>query len=162
MAGLSKTCLMQIFICVFFIEANAQNAIPASGGNAIGSGGSLSYTAGQMTYSPLSGSGGIAEQGIQQAFEISVITSLPEASDVELKYSVFPNPTRDLLNLKADRFSERQLTYWLYGPTGNIVETGEVFSESTYINMTERVAGVYYLRIVSDNKEIKSFKIIKY
>jgi hypothetical protein len=49
-----------------------QNTIPAAGGNAKGSGGSASFTVGQIFYTKLSGTNGTVIQGIQQPYEISM------------------------------------------------------------------------------------------
>jgi uncharacterized protein (TIGR02145 family) len=49
-----------------------QNTIPAAGGNAKGSGGSASFTVGQIFYTKLSGTNGSVVQGIQQPHEISM------------------------------------------------------------------------------------------
>ena len=54
----------------------AQQAIPASGGNASGSGGSASYSVGQVIYSKNTGTNGSVAQGIQQPYEIMVVTGI--------------------------------------------------------------------------------------
>ena len=47
--------------------ANAQDAIPATGGDATGSGGSASYTVGQIGYTTNTGTNGSVAEGVQQA-----------------------------------------------------------------------------------------------
>ncbi|MBT3920140.1 MAG: hypothetical protein HOF24_07130, partial [Flavobacteriaceae bacterium] len=64
-----KTILFCLLITVEFTFA--QSALTASGGEAVGAGGSLSYTIGQVDYIQASGSGGTASQGVQQAFTIT-------------------------------------------------------------------------------------------
>jgi hypothetical protein len=49
-----------------------QNTISSAGGNAKGSGGSASFTVGQIFYTKLSGTNGSVVQGIQQPYEISI------------------------------------------------------------------------------------------
>jgi hypothetical protein len=45
-----------LLLCSFWtLVVQAQETIPASGGNATGSGGSVSYTVGQLTYNTISG-----------------------------------------------------------------------------------------------------------
>lgn len=73
----------------------SQNAIPATGGNASGSGGSVSYSVGQVTYLINTGTSGSVAQGVQQPYEISVVTGIEEASGIELEFSVYPNPASD-------------------------------------------------------------------
>ena len=52
-------------------SANAQQNTVGTGGTAIGSGGSVSYSIGQLDYITASGSGGSASQGMQQVFKVS-------------------------------------------------------------------------------------------
>jgi hypothetical protein len=52
----------------------AQENVNASGSNASGSGGSASYSVGQVFYQIHSGSNGSVVEGVQQPYEISVIT----------------------------------------------------------------------------------------
>lgn len=65
-----------IILAMALTELKAQEAIPASGGNATGSGGSVSYSVGQVEYSSNTGSGGSVAAGVQQPYEISVVTGL--------------------------------------------------------------------------------------
>ena len=57
----------------------AQEAIPATGGMASGSGGSVSYSLGQLVYTTNTGTNGSVALGIQQPFEIFVVTSIEQA-----------------------------------------------------------------------------------
>jgi len=54
-----------------FTCLQAQVAIPASGGNATGTGGTVSYSVGQVFYTINTGTTGFIVQGVQQPFEIS-------------------------------------------------------------------------------------------
>ena len=65
-------------------EAKAQEAPNASGGNGSGSGGSASYSMGQIVYTTNKGTNGSVAQGIQQPFEISVITAINEAAGINI------------------------------------------------------------------------------
>ncbi|MGD0341661.1 MAG: hypothetical protein ABSA76_08155, partial [Bacteroidales bacterium] len=64
------------------IAIHAQSTITTSGGNASGSGGSASYTIGQVVYSTITGTNGSSAQGVQQPYEISIITGIAEAKDI--------------------------------------------------------------------------------
>ncbi|RLD56213.1 MAG: T9SS C-terminal target domain-containing protein, partial [Bacteroidetes bacterium] len=66
----------------------AQEVIPATGGEASGSGGSASYTVGQVVYTTNTGTNGNSvSQGVQQPYEISVVTGIAEAKDINLEVS---------------------------------------------------------------------------
>jgi len=154
------------FLCLLLLSGlctaiHAQSTIPATGGNATGSGGSVSYTIGQILYSTFTGTTGTSAQGVQQPYEISVVTSLKEAKDINLICSVYPNPTDNFLTLKVGDYENANFSYWLYGVSGNLIETKKVLSNETQISLGNQVSGSYFLKITSGNKEIKTFKIIK-
>ena len=89
-----RTKLFLIAGLVFFsVSSQAQEAIPTAGGEATGSGGTVSYTVGQVNYQTASGTNGSISEGVQQPFEISV-TSTNDISGVSLNVKAYPNPTQ--------------------------------------------------------------------
>lgn len=65
---ITKTKLLGVAMlgCLGLSSGYAQQVQPASGSNASGSGGSVSYTIGQVFYEPMTGPSGSTDQGIQQ------------------------------------------------------------------------------------------------
>ena len=139
---------------------HAQIAIPASGGNATGNG-TVSYSIGQVVYTVNTNLGSVA-QGVQQPYEISVITAIEDAKDISLVFSIYPNPTTDFLKLKVMNYDMENLSYWLYGVNGNLIETRKISAGETQISMTNQLSGSFFLKITEGNKEVKTFKIIKH
>jgi hypothetical protein len=139
----------------------AQTTVPATGGNATGIGGSVSYTVGQLGYITITGTTGTLAQGVQQPFEISVVTEIDESMDLNLICSVYPNPTADYLTLKVVDYDILDLTYRLYGVGGNLIEAKKVLGTETKISMGNQASGIYFIKITSGKKGIKTFKIIK-
>jgi len=142
----------------------AQQTIPTSGGDASGSGGSASYSIGQMVYTTNTGTNGSVAQGVQQPFEISVVTGIDEAKDITLQCTAYPNPTTDLLTLKIDasaKLSIQSISYQLFDISGKLLETKKVEGSETSIAMGSLVPTTYFLKVIQNNKEIKTFKIIK-
>jgi hypothetical protein len=157
-----KLKLIEVLLFVFgFTGLHAQSTITASGGNASGTGGTASYSVGQIVYTKNSGTTGSAAQGVQQPYEISVITEIEKAKDINLSCSVYPNPTTDFLTLKVMNFDKKNFSYLLYGVRGNLIETKKLTANETQISMNNRVSGPYFLKVVQGNKEVKTFKIIK-
>jgi len=74
-----------LLFCLAFAGLHAQEAIPASGGNAKGSGGTVSYSFGQVYYISVEGVNGTVAQGVQQPFEISVVTGNKIATGINLQ-----------------------------------------------------------------------------
>ena len=140
----------------------AQEAIPATGGEASGSGGSASYTVGQVFYTTQTGTNGNSvAQGVQQPYEISVVTGLEEAKGISLSISAYPNPTTDYLTLKIKDFELSILHFQLYDMTGKLLQSEKITGNQTSIIMSNLVPATYFVKVIQGNKEVKTFKIIK-
>jgi hypothetical protein len=157
--------LVNMFILLLFsfglTAVRAQERIPASGGNVTGSGGSVSYTIGQIAYTSIVGANFSVEQGIQQPYEISVITGIPEAKDISLQCTVYPNPTTDNLKLHIENFNLANLMFQLYDMSGKLLLTSRIVSNETVILMRNYAPAFYFLIISDNQKKIKTFKIVK-
>ena len=153
--------LFAIFMFGFGTAIRAQNAIPASGGNASGSGGTMSYTIGQVVYTTNTGTNGSVAQGIQQPYEISVVTGIEKAKDISLEIVVYPNPATDFIKLKIENHEVQNLRYQLYDINGSLLQDNKVESNETIIVMSNLVSATYFLKVTDKNKVIKTFKIIK-
>jgi hypothetical protein len=101
----------------------AQEAVIAAGGTASGSGGSLSYSVGQVVNSTNTGANGSVTQGLQQPFEISIITGIEDAREIDLNVDAFPNPTSDYLNLDIENHDNTNLSYQLFDMQGKVLES---------------------------------------
>ncbi|MBN1414230.1 MAG: T9SS type A sorting domain-containing protein [Bacteroidales bacterium] len=139
----------------------AQEAIPASGGDVSGSGGSVSFSVGQVVYTTNTGTNGSAAQGVQQPFEISVVTGIEEARGINLSCLTYPNPATDYLTLKVENFNKENLSYQLFDVDGKLLENKKIEGNETSIIMINLIPASYFLKVIQDNKEVKTFKIIK-
>jgi hypothetical protein len=139
----------------------AQNSIPAAGGNATGSGGSVSYTIGQVVYTTVSGSNGSMNQGVQLPFEISVITAISGTSGITLSLSVYPNPANGFVTLRVEGYDAKNLSYMLFDINGVLFQNSPVLGDETRIQLGNIIPGTYILKVVENKKELKTFKIIK-
>src|SRR5574344_1566039 len=140
----------------------AQTSVNATGGNASGSGGSASYSVGQLAYTTNTGTNGSVSEGVQQPFEISVVTGIEEAKDIFLNVSAYPNPTTDYLELKVENLQLSELSYKLYDISGKVYQNKEIGNSITKIEMQNLPQGIYFIKVIdTKNKEFKTFKIIK-
>jgi len=140
---------------------NAQQAVPAAGGNDSGSGGSVTYTVGQVLYITNFATNGSVAHGVQQPYEISVVNGLEEANGINLICSVYPNPAVDLLILKIENYDTKKLSYQLYNSNGKLLENKKITCNKTSISIGNYTSSTYFLKLTDNNKEIKVFKIIK-
>ena len=144
-----------------FSLIQAQEAFTASGGEAAGSGGSVSYSVGQLVNTTDYGEDGSVAQGVQQPYEISIIVGLEEAKGIKLICSAYPNPTTDLLKLKVENYELDDMSYFLFSMNGNLLESNKIREKETSISMIEYQSGTYFLKILSKEIETKTFAIIK-
>ncbi len=148
--------------CVFGTGTmHAQTAIPASGGNASGTGGTASYTLGQVAYTVNAGTTGTVLQGCQQPYEIYVVTGLNEESGLEEGFEVYPNPSSDFVNLKMDVEDPGNYSFQLFNNSGGLVMHRKIRDKETLLEMKELPPAAYYLHILKNQKDIKTFIIIK-
>jgi len=148
-------------IILFCLQAiNAQNNPVSSGGDATGAGGTLSYSIGQVVYTTATGSGGTSNQGVQIPYEITTLgtENFPEIS---LQMVVYPNPTSSIANLKIENYGFQQASYWLFDVHGKLIFNQKITKSDTPITMGHLASGTYLLKVTSQNKILKTFKILK-
>ena len=154
---MKKIVLIFLFsICTL----QAQQNTTSSGGEAIGAGGSASYTVGQLDYISSSDSNFSVSQGIQQPFEVSVVLGLEE-NHIKLELKAYPNPTNDILFLSFENEINSEITYQLIDLQGKLIENNVIKNNTTEIKLAHLEKAIYFLNIRESNKSIKTFKIIK-
>jgi hypothetical protein len=154
--------IILIFCCGFssaFLQG--QEVISPTGGNATGSSGSVSYTIGQILYSTFSGTNGSVVQGVQQPYEISILTAIENSEGITLDCMVYPNPTSGFMKLIVESFDYENLRFRLYDINGILLQDKKVESKETVISMESLSASIYFLKVTKENKEVKVFKIVK-
>jgi len=136
----------------------AQQNVDASGGNAIGPGGSISYSIGQIDYITATGPLAIITAGLQQPYEILIISGI-EKTDINL--SIYPNPTTDFVELNIQNFNAQNMMYMLYDVQGKLIEKKKINGSQTIISMVNLANDIYFIKVLNNANEIKIFKIIK-
>ena len=152
-----------IALCLFGAGTTilAQSTIPASGGNASGNG-TISYSVGQVVYTTnTSMTYGSVAQGVQQPFEISVITAVEKAKDISLEIVVYPNPATDFVKLKIKNYEVENIRYQLYDINSSLLQDNKIVGNETNIIMSNLLPATYFLKVTDNNKVIRTFKIIK-
>lgn len=139
----------------------AQESVNATGGNASGNGGSASYSVGQVAYQIHTGTNGTVAQGVQQPYEISMVTGIEEAKGINLSVSAYPNPTTDYLQLKVESKKLKDLSFQLFDMNGKLLQSKKITGNQTSIVMSNLVPATYFVKVIQGNKEIKTFKIVK-
>lgn len=160
-----KTTKLLFFLSIvsYFGISNvvAQSSVNASGGNLSGANGSVSYSVGQVVYTTNIGSNGSIAQGVQQPYEISEVLSSVDYSELIKDLKIYPNPSTDVLTINMYNIDNLQLDYQIVDINGKILKTGENIENETNINVSTFASAIYFLKITNQNKEVKTFKIIK-
>lgn len=152
------TLLVAILLWAGLVQA--QESVNASGGDATGSGGSVSYSIGQVIYLSGTGSNGSIAQGVQQALEIFTLGI--NETELNMSLSIFPNPTADNLILQIRDYSNQSLSYQLFNIQGKQLVNGQIVAQQTQIVMNSLPPATYFINVVNhENKKVQSFKIIK-
>jgi hypothetical protein len=150
-----------LFIMLFLngITLYAQESVTSAGGNGTGSSGSVSYSVGLVVYTTTIEAEGSVARGLQHAYEIYSLDIDDMTKNITL--SVFPNPTSDFLTLSISDNIIEKISYQLYDLTGNLIESRNIQSDQSLIDMSKLSSAVYFIHILKGNERIQSFKVIK-
>lgn len=154
---ISLACLLFAFGGLY-----AQETVLTTGGEATGTGGTASYSIGQVTSQTHTGTNGSVAEGVQQPYEISIVTGLEEVKGINLSVSAYPNPTTDYLTLDVKDLELSSLTFQMYDMNGKLLQNEKITDNQTIIEMSNLVPATYFVKVSEGNKEVKTFKIIKY
>jgi len=158
---IEKIRVVVLFLLAFGLQTiQAQDAVTAAGGDASGFGGTVAYSVGQIVYNTNTVANISVAQGVQQPYEISIFPG-KEDNSIILELTVFPNPTNNFLILNAGNSELSTLSYQLYDNNGKILKSRKMISSTETIGMENLPSSIYFLKVVNNKKEVKTFKIIK-
>ena len=147
-------------ILLVVMSLSAQSALVGTGGEASGSGGSVSYSVGQIAVQSNSEGSTSISEGVQQPF-----TERDRAQqgigEIAVRMSVYPNPTADNVVLECDE-TAGQLIYTLFGTNGQVLQQGTYKGGQHQIALEQYGAGNYMLQVATpDKSKMNVYKIIK-
>jgi hypothetical protein len=156
--------LIFCFLVFALLDSNplkAQVSIHTNGDDFTGSGGSVSYSIGQITYLTHDGQSYSAAEGVQQAFEISLITALEEDLDPGISVLAYPNPVKNILHLEIETELINDFSFQLMDLNGKVLRHKKITDKLISISMEQYVPATYYLKVIHHKRAIKVFKIVK-
>lgn len=142
-----------------FSGVTAQEVIGSSSGYYETPAMSVSWTLGETVVETLANDNIILTQGFNQG-NLS-ITDISDNLLADFNMSVYPNPAKDIVNLKTTGGNPGQLKAEIYDFSGSKVFSSETFYGNTQINIERLPASEYILRVFDRQNVIKSFRIIK-
>lgn len=156
----NKKKILFCCLCTWQIGALAQSGIVTSGGNSYGTNGSLTYSIGQIDFQALTFLNGQVAQGLQHPYETNTITVVDE-NNMLVSPFVYPNPTADRVTLNFNSTPPQNTIYKLFDSQGRILSRETISKTEMTISMERYPAGIYFIRIMTNEKETRNIKIIK-
>lgn len=74
--------------------------------------------------------------------------------------TLYPNPTNGIFNLLLNNTSE-SLSYTILDENGKVLQKNNIQNQQTKIDVKNLPSAIYFLKIISQNKEIQTLQIIK-
>ena len=156
-----KTKLVVILLAFGLLGVQAQQAILATGGNGDGSGGTVCYSVGQLVYHTIAGTNGTVTEGVQQPLEILEV-GIENNLENDIDITAYPNPVIQKLFLRVGKeFRTGSMRYQLFDIQGVLLSNRVVNGNETMIDLSAYEPSSYIIRVMQEEKEIKSFIIIK-
>ena len=154
----SYTFLLTSALFALSTNLNAQNNTVSAGGDAEGSNGSVSFTVGQVVYTSAEGANGSINQGVQQPYDIDIITGI-EHEEIEL--TLYPNPTLGQFNLSIADSRTSEYSIQLFDASGRLILNKKQLLEINSISLESYSTGTYVLSVFKKDELIKSFRIVR-
>ena len=123
------------------------------------SNGSLAWSMGQIAVKTCENGDFVLSQGFQQSD--LVITAIRNSDQVDYNVKAFPNPVRDKLSIQTEDLKNKKLLLELYDIHGSLLLKKKIKTSPMTISISDFSSGEYILRIIKNNKPVKSYKIIK-
>ncbi|MFT7102593.1 MAG: hypothetical protein ACJAYA_001165 [Bacteroidia bacterium] len=147
-----------VFLLLGALVSTAQSIdrqVAASAGNELtNSSGTITYTIGEPVTETLSSGNATATQGFHQGI-INITSVREQIKDLEI--SIYPNPTSDLLNVKFDGTG----VWELHTLDGKLINTGNLLTSLTSIDMRNIALSTYTLTIILDDNRMNTYRIVK-
>lgn len=149
------------FVSVWAFALQAQSSVNSAGSSASGSGGSVSYSVGQVFIQTITSPAGSISEGVQHPFEFQA-TAIENIQDLQQAFIMYPNPVKQRVYLKRRTGIGSPASYRLLNLNGKVLETGVITPDILSVDMQSYAASVYFLEITQQNKKTQTFKIIKH
>ena len=144
-----------MFLILGFIGLHAQDSLTSAGGKATGSGGTASYSVGQVVYTTNTGTNGSVAQGVQQVYKISTVRLGTRETEPNISLSIYPNPTKENISIRVNNFTGKIQTE-VYDLLGHRLQV----SNETTISLQDYARGIYLLKVAYGDR-VEEVKVIK-
>lgn len=151
-------------ILLAVMSLSAQSALVGTGGEASGSGGSVSYSVGQIAVQSNSDGSTSISEGVQQPYEIQTI-GIDNYPGITLNAVVYPNPTQGNLQLaisnEALGVTNEQWEVKVFDAIGKYLLSKQIEGVTTPLDLSLYATGTYYVKVCNGKDVMKTFKVVK-
>jgi hypothetical protein len=156
-----KTICFSFLIILGMLSGHlrAQQAVLTSGNFHTSTAGSISWSLGDLAIKTLKNDSLILTQGFQQSY--LVLVNVDDYAAGYMQIDVFPNPTRDLLNIRVNDQMFENASYKLYNLSGQLLEHANLGKYDNEISFSNYDPGVYFLKITIGSNNVRTIKVIK-
>lgn len=154
----------KIAISLFFASVNvglthAQSSPVSAGGDQVGPTGSVSYSVGQVVYTPTIGIDGNSNQGVQQPYELFTV-EVSEFQDM-IGLTVFPNPATEQITIQLEQSDDADYFYELVNAEGKLIDQHRILTLQTTIQVAQLPVATYFLKVSNSHNQLKVFRLVK-
>ena len=148
--------------CLVSLNLTGQTSVNTCGGDGTGNGGSVAFSIGQVFFQVVEDQQISFSEGVQQAFEISIVDGIEEEDPLSFVISAFPNPSMDVLHIELKDEFTGSVMFQVHDAIGNLIQEGEVSTSKFTIQTTDWSGGAYYLHVYNtDSLQSSTLKFIK-
>ena len=151
-------------IMMAVMSLSAQSAVVGVGGEASGSGGSVSYSVGQIAVQSNGEREFRISEGVQQPYEIQTI-GIDNYPGITLNAVVYPNPTQGNLQLAIRNeglgMRNEQWGVKVFDTNGKFLFSKQIEGAITQLDLSPYAMGTYYIKVCNGKDVLKSFKVVK-
>jgi hypothetical protein len=151
-----------LFFIAFHSFSYSQNGPVATGTSTNGAGGSVSYSIGQIDYIAPSGSGGNTNEGLQQPYELFVVSTSLSEKDKTTVINVFPNPAIHSVIIELKNVDPKTHAYQLTDVNGKLISENKLNDQKTTVDVSELSSGIYFINISNNSSKLNTYKLIKH
>ncbi|MBX2907213.1 MAG: T9SS type A sorting domain-containing protein [Taibaiella sp.] len=169
---MKKTIILSIFGCTAIAVPNVRgqsgpDIINSSGGYAVVGGRTFEWSIAEMVVTTEVGGSVIVTQGLLQPID-SALTSVPVTGIPSSQLTVYPNPTKSIVNISFDAPASGNLSYKLLDMAGRLIaEDSNPVSKGSSVRQVDlgKLANANYMLQVfyteGDKSSSSTFKIQK-
>lgn len=149
--------LLFFFLCSAY--SSAQNSVNTSGGDFTSNDGSIAFSIGQVDFSNYTNASGEINLGVQQPFEILLVSVHENALNWQV--DIFPNPTADKVFVRLEDHHLGVIAYELFDVSGKLLLAGNMEDLFHSIELDHFSPATYLLKLSNNETTLKTFRLVK-